>query len=74
MQRNTDPSGGVGALWHVSEQAGVGSTMRHIRQKGVHAGVVQSYTILVHNIIPLFNNVFMFWTFFGFIIKLNKLI
>ena len=33
-----------------------------------------SYTILVHNIMPFFNNVFMFWMFFGLIIKLNKLI
>ena len=41
MQRDTDPSGGAGALWHVLEQAGVGCAMWCIRQKGVHAGVVQ---------------------------------
>ena len=74
MRRNTDPSGGAGALWHVSEQVGVGCAMRRIRRKGVHAGVVRELTILVHNIIPFFNNVFMFCMFFGFTIKLNKLI
>ena len=74
MRHDTDPSGGAGALWHISEQAGVGSAMRRIRRKGVHADVVRELYILVHNIIPFFNDVFMFWMFFGFIIKLNKLI